>query len=236
LNIEEALSASPKLLSRAIAPQKMLPLLVLYKSAIKDIRARLEIIDNEFQMLYSHNPIHHIESRLKSPRSLMQKLERKGRPVSIESIMNHITDMAGIRVICYYIDEVYAIADMLSRQDDIRVWESDDYIKNPKPSGYRSLHLTVSVPVFLTNRTEMVPVEIQIRTIAMDFWASLEHQLAYKTNAITHRDRGTDLHLELKNCAEAISSIDVKMQDIYHRIHTGATGQAAQDMNRIISR
>ena len=264
MNIEEIVSASPKLLSRAIAPRKMLPLLVSYKSAIKEISARLEIIDDEFQALYSHNPIHHIESRLKSPQSLMQKLEKRGCTVSVESIMNHITDMAGIRVICYYIDEVYGITDMLSRQDDIKVLEIDDYIKNPKPSGYRSLHLTVSVPVFLTNRTERVPVEIQIRTIAMDFWASLEHQLGYKPASGPHRgfqareagrgkkdprpptpargdppDRGAALRAELKNCAEEIASVDVKMQDIYHRLlhrgfqaHEGGRGSRSRSLLR----
>jgi putative GTP pyrophosphokinase len=137
-----------------------------------------------------------------------------GCEINTESIMKNITDVAGIRVICYYIDEIYSIADILTKQDDIKVLRISDYIKNPKSSGYRSLHIVVTVPVFLSNRTEIVSVEIQIRTIAMDFWASLEHQLGYKTkNTINN-----DLHLQLKDCAEEIASIDLKMQNIYNEI------------------
>jgi putative GTP pyrophosphokinase len=186
----------------------------LYNAAIKEISTKLEILDEEFQVLYSHNPIHHIESRLKSPRSIAKKLRERDLPLNIDSVKENITDIAGIRVICYYIDEVHIIADLLSKQDDVAVLKRTDHIKDPKPSGYRSLHMVVTVPVFLSKRTEIVPVEIQIRTIAMDFWASLEHQLGYKALAGAE----DDLHRELKDCAEEISVVDLKMQDIYNRL------------------
>ena len=184
----------------------------LYSSAIKEISTKLEIIEGEFQVLYSHNPIHHIEGRLKSPHSMAKKLSKNGYTVTAENIKKYITDMAGIRVICYYVDEVYIIAELLLKQNDVKLLKTSDYIKNPKPSGYRSLHIIVSVPVFWSGKMEIVPVEIQLRTIAMDFWASLEHQLRYKTkNELTD-----DLHGQLKNCAEKIAALDMEMQDIYY--------------------
>jgi putative GTP pyrophosphokinase len=191
----------------------------LYSAAIREISTKLEILDEEFQVLYSHNPVHHIESRLKSPRAIMEKLTKRGFPFSVDAAKEHISDIAGIRVICHYIDEVYAIADLLSKQDDINIIKKSDYIKSPKPNGYRSLHMVVSVPVFLSQKTERVPVEIQIRTIAMDFWASLEHQIRYKTLS----EVKDDLQLQLKDCAEEIFAVDMKMQDIYNqlKLHSG---------------
>lgn len=195
--------------------KNFLAMINLYVSAAKEISTRLEIIDIEFQVLYSHNPIHYITSRIKSPQSIQKKLEKLGSVFDTKSVMENITDIAGIRVICHYIEEVYLIADLLSKQDDIKVLRCSDYIKEPKPSGYRSLHLVVSVPVFLSEGKRMVPVEVQIRTIAMDFWASLEHQLGYKTKgAVTDT-----LHTQLKECAENISAIDLQMQNIYRKIN-----------------
>ncbi|MBE6853968.1 MAG: GTP pyrophosphokinase family protein [Ruminococcus sp.] len=187
----------------------------LYDSAIHEIETKLEIIDSEFQSKFSRNPIHNISSRLKSPQSIAQKLKKKNIPITAESILANLHDIAGVRVICPYIEDIYQIADYLSLHDDIHILKQKDYIKNPKPSGYRSLHLIVTVPVFLSTGKKIVPVEIQIRTIAMDFWASLEHQLHYKTdNSVP-----SELSAELKILAETIHDTDMKMEDIYHRIN-----------------
>ena len=162
--------------------QQFLEMSHLYDGAIREIRTRLEILDREFNIRYASNPIHHIDSRLKSPRSIIEKLQRKGWPVSVESAEEHLNDIAGVRIVCNYIDDIYRLANMLVRQKDLELVCQKDYIRNPKPNGYRSLHLVLRVPVFLSSHTELVPVEVQIRTIAMDFWASLEHQLRYKSD------------------------------------------------------
>ncbi len=186
----------------------------LFSGGIKEIQTKLEILDEEFRTRHDYNPIHHIESRLKSPRSMLAKLHRKGYPLSLQSIRENLTDTAGIRVICNYIDDIYHIADMLLAHDDIRLIKRNDYIENPKPSGYRSLHLVVEVPVFLASSKQYVPVEIQIRTIAMDFWASLEHKLKYKL-----QDELSDsLAARLRLAADQITALDVEMQDIQKEI------------------
>lgn len=186
----------------------------LYKSAIREISTKLEILDDEFKVKHKRNPIHNIQSRIKKPESISKKLKRKGLDISIDSAKENLTDIAGIRVICDYIDDIYKIAKMLTNQDDITLVRVTDYIKNPKPNGYRSLHIVVTVPVFFSDRKELVPVEIQIRTIAMDFWASLEHQLRYK--AI---DEVPDYVIsELQQCADTISATDAKMQRIYNTL------------------
>ncbi len=187
----------------------------LYDSAIHMIETKLEIIDSEFQSNFSRNPIHNISSRLKSPESIANKLIKKGIPITAESILSNLHDIAGVRVICHYIEDIYQIAHYLSMHDDIRIIKQKDYIQNPKPSGYRSLHLIVTVPVYLSTGKKVVPVEIQIRTIAMDFWASLEHQLRYKTK----NNVPADLSEELKALADTINSTDMRMEDIYHRIN-----------------
>lgn len=187
----------------------------LYDSAIHEIETKLEIIDSEFQSTFERNPIHSIHSRLKSPQSIVKKLMKKNIPITAESILSHLHDIAGVRVICYYIDDIYEVARYLSLHDDIQILKQKDYIKNPKPSGYRSLHLIVTVPVYLSTGKKIVPVEIQIRTIAMDFWASLEHQLHYKTT----NNVSDELAEQLKLCAETINDTDLKMQSIYHRLN-----------------
>ena len=161
----------------------------LYESAAEIVKTQLGIYDNEFSMKFQRNPIHSIESRIKSPQSIVEKLQRKGFPVSAKSAEQHLTDIAGIRVICYYIDDIYAMAELLTMNEAFQVIKVKDYIKNPKPSGYRSLHLVLTVPVCMSTMTRRVPVEIQIRTIAMDFWAALEHQLHYKTSCWNVRRR-----------------------------------------------
>ena len=195
--------------------QQFLEMSHLYDGAIREIRTKLEILDREFNIRYASNPIHHIDSRLKSPRSIIEKLERKGWPVSVESAEEHLNDIAGVRIVCNYIDDIYRLANMLVRQQDLELVCQKDYIRKPKPNGYRSLHLVLRVPVFLSSHTELVPVEVQIRTIAMDFWASLEHQLRYKSDQETTQK----LRQRLQKCAEISASLDEEMQSIYREIN-----------------
>ncbi len=183
----------------------------LYLSAIREIATKLENLNDEFKYGLDRNPIHLIKSRVKTPKSIMDKLLRRGYPLSVESARENLTDIAGVRVICSYIDDIYEIARLLVSQDDIEVVRTTDYIKQPKPNGYRSLHLIVTVPVFLSQRTERVKVEIQIRTIAMDFWASLQHDLAYKLADA----KGAAIAAELKACADVIADTDRRMQVLY---------------------
>lgn len=186
----------------------------LYESAIREVKTKLEILDSEFRTKYSYNPIHHINDRLKSPQSMLEKLQRKGLPISVDSVRQNLHDIAGVRVICNYIEDIYTVADLLTKQDDVTLITKKDYIENPKPNGYRSLHLVIETPVFLSDRKELVHVEVQIRTIAMDFWASLEHELKYKTDT----EVSAELASQLKECAETIAATDVRMQDIYRAL------------------
>lgn len=181
-----------------------------YTGAIKEISTKLEVLDNEFSMKHDYNPIHHMECRLKSIKSIVEKIEKKGWPMEIASVYK-VMDFAGIRVICNYIDDVYTVEESLLRQDDIKLLERKDYIKNPKESGYRSLHIVVEVPIFLSDRTYNMPVEIQIRTIAMDTWASLEHELKYKRK----EDMPEHVAQELKICAKSMADVDTTMERIH---------------------
>lgn len=185
---------------------------VLYTSAMREICTKFEILDHEFQVRFDRNPIHNIESRLKKPSSMLEKLKRKGRSLTLASLQENLTDIAGVRVICNYIEDIYQIALLLLRQSDVTLVRCTDYIRHPKENGYRSLHLVVKVPVFLSGGMEHIPVEIQIRTIAMDFWASLEHHLSYKAG---ERKMDEQLHAQLNQCAEEIARIDQKMQKLY---------------------
>jgi len=186
----------------------------VYNAAIREVTTKLQILDEEFQCRYDHNPIHHMESRLKSPRSIVGKLRRRSQEVSTDSARRNVTDIAGIRVICCYVEDVYRIAELLLHQDDVELLRKSDYIAEPKPSGYRSLHLVIQVPVFLSDRTEKVPVEVQIRTEAMDLWASLEHQMRYKsTKAVS-----AELETQLRECADSLAEVDRKMQRIYKHL------------------
>jgi putative GTP pyrophosphokinase len=187
----------------------------LYQAAIKEIRTKLEILDEEFQVKYDHNPIHHIESRLKSMDSIVRKLRDRGLEVNIDSIVNNLSDVAGVRVICNYKDDVNSIAKFLLNQDDITFIKKRDYISKPKDNGYRSLHLIVAVPIFLYESTELVRVEVQLRTIAMDFWASLEHKLKYKKE----NEVSKNLSHRLQRCAINLAAVDEEMQEIYREIN-----------------
>ena len=185
-----------------------------YSAAMKEVQTKLEILDDEFQMKHRRNPIHHIESRLKSIQSIMGKLKRKQFSISMHSAVENLKDIAGIRVICSYVEDVYAVARLLTTQDDVKLLEMRDYIQYPKPNGYRSLHLIVEIPVFLQEGRIMVPVEVQLRTIAMDFWASLEHNLRYKAAGHVPEDICQELH----EVGQDIAKLDVKMQSIHDRI------------------
>lgn len=185
-----------------------------YSAAMKEVQTKLEILDDEFQMKHRRNPIHHVESRLKSIQSMMEKLSRKHYAVSMQSAVDNLTDIAGIRVICSYVQDVYTVARLLTTQDDVKLVEIRDYIREPKPNGYRSLHLIVEIPVFLQAGRMMVPVEVQIRTIAMDFWASLEHSMRYKGAGEVPEDICDELH----EVGQDIAALDRRMQSIHDRI------------------
>lgn len=187
----------------------------LYDSAIEVVKTYLNILDSEFNVKFQRNPIHNIESRLKSPQSIIGKLQKKGLPITTDAAQKNLLDMAGIRVTCYYISDIYAITDLLSRRDDFVIIKKKDYIRNPKPSGYRSYHMIINVPVYLSTQKKYAPVEIQIRTIAMDFWASLEHQLKYKTSSSIP----LELSEQLRNCADKISETDIQMQQIFMQLN-----------------
>jgi len=187
----------------------------IYDSACEIVKTHLSIYDNEFQMKFQRSPIHSIEARVKSPQSIIGKLRKKGLPVTVASARKNLQDIAGIRVVCCYINDVYTVAELLMLHEEFKLLKVKDYIKNPKTSGYRSLHLIINVPVYTSNSKQKVPVEIQIRTIAMDFWASLEHQLKYKTTEKIPKE----IRSELQLCAETIADTDNRMQDIFNEIY-----------------
>lgn len=185
-----------------------------YQAAIREVQTKLEILDDEFQMKHKRNPIHHMQSRMKSIQSMMEKLGRRNENKTIASAVEHLTDIAGIRVICSYLQDVYAVAELLARQDDIHVLRVRDYIRNPKPNGYRSLHLVIEIPVFLSDGRVLVPVEVHLRTIAMDFWATLEHSLRYKAEG----EIPEDISRELMQTAQDIAGLDQRMQAIHDQV------------------
>ena len=188
----------------------------LYAAAGRQLTLKFEVLNSEFNVLYARNPIHHIESRVKSPESIAAKLLKKGLPLTLESAMQNVNDIAGVRVVCSYIDDVYRVAEMVERQQDLEIVKRQDYIKTPNYNGYRSLHLDIRVPVYLSDRTEYVVAEIQIRTIAMDFWASLDHQLKYKKQL--DAQEAAEIGAELKKCADVIAETDCKMLSIRQKI------------------
>lgn len=190
-------------------------LMMRYDSAIREVRTKLEILNDELSLGTNENPISSIASRRKKTKSIIEKLERIGCLTNVESVEENLNDVAGIRVICNFIDDIYKIARMLAQQDDITLIRVKDYIKNPKPNGYRSYHMIVEVPVFFSNEKKPMRVEVQIRTVAMDFWASLEHQMKYKRDI----DDADQIMAELKECAEVIAKTDLKMLSIRERIH-----------------
>lgn len=182
-------------------------IMFLYQSALKEVGTKLEILNDEFHHVHKYNPIEHIKTRVKTPESIVKKLHRYGYEVTVENMVKYINDIAGVRVICSFTSDIYQLAGMIGRQSDLKVLTIKDYIKNPKDSGYKSYHMLVSVPIYLSDSVVDTKVEIQIRTIAMDFWASLEHKIYYKFEGHAPEYISTDL----KECADMISALDEKM-------------------------
>lgn len=185
----------------------------LYEAGIREVLTKLKNLEDEFSFRFDHKPIHHLESRFKEPMSIINKLKSRQLEVSMDSAMENLEDIAGVRVISPYVDDVYLISELLVSQDDIRLIRQSDYIKEPKDNGYRSIHLIVEVPIYLTVGKRYVKVEIQLRTVAMDFWASLEHDIRYKKTNLENRD---DLLLRLKLVAQKIHLLDKEMMKIFH--------------------
>ena len=189
-------------------------LMMQYQAAIKEVSTKLEILKSDFQMRNHRNSIESIQSRIKKPASILKKLSSRGIDASLETIRSQLNDVAGIRVICPFIDAIYQVAEQLAAQDDIRVLKVKDYIKTPKPNGYRSYHMILEVPVFFMDNKELMKVEVQFRTVAMDFWASLEHQIKYKKDI----PDAQELVQELKSCADTIAETDRKMLELRRRM------------------
>lgn len=195
--------------------------ILVYNAALKEVGTKLEILSDEFQHVHRYNPIEHIKSRIKTSESIVKKLKRHGYESTIENMVKYVNDIAGVRVVCSFTSDIYRIAEMLANQNDIRILSIKDYIKNPKESGYKSYHMLVSVPIFLSDRVVDTKVEIQIRTVAMDFWASLEHKIRYKFegNAPQH------IKTELVECAKMVSDLDARMLSLNEEIQSLIRGE-----------
>lgn len=193
----------------------------LYESALKEINTKIEILNNEFIYMYGHTPIEHIKSRVKTPESIVKKLKRHGQEVTIENMVQRLSDIAGIRIICSFTQDIYQIADMIAKQKDVTVLYVKDYIKQPKSNGYKSYHMIVTIPIYLTDGPVDTKVEIQIRTVAMDFWASLEHKIYYKYEG----NAPDSLQAELKSCADMVDMLDAKMFSLNQSILAGNIGE-----------
>ncbi len=197
--------------------QQIMDINLLYSAAIREVSTKLDVLGDDFRMKHSYVPIHHMQSRLKSFESLIDKAERYGieDPIhNLDTVRAEVFDIAGIRVVCNYREDIYTMSELLLKQSDVDLIKIKDYCKNPKPSGYRSLHVVISIPVFLVNSKTTVPVEIQFRSIAMDTWASLEHELKYKNKgALTE-----DIQKQLTQCAKTLSDVDEQMERIRHQV------------------
>lgn len=189
-------------------------LMMNYACAMQEVKTKIEVLDMEFQTKFKRDPVESIKTRLKKPLSIIDKLDRYGLPREIDYIEPNIHDVAGVRIVCSFIEDIYKIADLLTSQDDITVLATKDYIKNPKPNGYRSLHLLLEVPIFLSTGKKLMCVEVQIRTVAMDFWASIEHNIKYKKE-IQNPEEITE---RLRLCADKVSELDCEMQKIQKHI------------------
>lgn len=190
-------------------------IMMMYSGAIRTVKGKLEVLNDELSVKNQRNPIELIKSRVKRPLSIVEKLRRRGLPVSMESMMENLDDVAGVRIICSFIDDIYEVAEMLTNQDDVRVIAIKDYIETPKANGYRSYHMIIEIPVFFSDGKRPMRVEVQIRTMAMDFWASLDHQLKYKKERIDNDDQ---IGEELRQCADVIAQTDLTMLKIRRNI------------------
>ncbi|WP_413310088.1 GTP pyrophosphokinase family protein [Bacillus sp. 1P10SD] len=188
--------------------------MMAYKFALDEMNTKINILKDEFNYIHDYNPIEHVKSRLKSPESILKKMYRKGYDFSLQSIKENVKDIAGIRITCSFISDIYELYTMIANQKDIRVVETKDYIKNPKSNGYQSLHLILEIPIFMSDREELTYVEVQIRTIAMDFWASLEHKIYYKYN----KEVPTYMLTELKDAAIMAAQLDRKMEELHKEV------------------
>lgn len=198
-----------------------------YEAGMRQMATRLEILNQDLEMRFKHNPINHIETRVKTPESIYEKMQRRGYPMTLDSLRENVLDIAGLRVVTSYIDDVYSLVKLLFQQDDLQIIKVKDYIAKPKENGYRSLHVVLKVPVYFCDSKHMVPVEIQFRTVAMDFWASLEHTLRYKGAAEV---TAIDMAGELKHCADMIEDVEQRMQIMMHAVRTTAEVElSAQD-------
>ena len=199
--------------------EDMMPLkrlMAYYQCAIMEVETKFKVLNQEFSLEYDRNPIETIKTRLKSTESIVKKLVKRDFPLTVKSIEDNLNDVAGVRVVCSFVEDIYLLADCLLQQDDVKLIQVKDYIKHPKPNGYRSLHLIIEVPIFLKEEKKNMRVEVQLRTIAMDFWASLDHKLSYKKN-IPEKEAEL-LRQELLECAEISANLDVRMEEIKNRI------------------
>jgi len=201
--------------------------MMMYTCAIREAKTKLEVLNDELSVRNKRNPIEMIKSRVKKPLSIVEKLQRRGLDITVQSMMDNLDDVAGIRVICSFVDDIYQVAEMLVRQDDVRVVAVKDYIKNPKDNGYRSYHMIIEIPVFFSNEKKLMRVEVQIRTIAMDFWASLDHQLKYKKELAD----AAEISEELRRCAEVIAQTDQEMLSIRKRIEFREVARESASMS-----
>ncbi|HIT89618.1 MAG TPA: GTP pyrophosphokinase family protein [Candidatus Merdenecus merdavium] len=206
-------------------------IMFLYNSALKEVGTKMEILNDEFQHVHKYNPIEHIKSRIKSPESIVKKLKKNGYDSSVENMVLYVNDIAGIRITCSFTSDIYRIANMLSRQSDIKILEIKDYIKEPKPSGYQSYHMIVTVPIFLSDSVVDTKVEIQIRTIAQDFWASLEHKIYYKYEG----NAPEYISKELRECAQIVARLDDKMLSLNEAIKQNGFHETGDDNDEIVS-
>lgn len=191
-------------------------LMAYYECALMEVETKFRVLNAEYSLQHDRNPIESIKTRLKSPDSIAEKMKRKGFPITVDSIEQNLTDVAGVRVVCTFTEDMFTLADALLAQDDVKLIERRDYVANPKPSGYRSLHLIIETPIFLEHEKRIVRVEVQLRTISMNFWASLEHQLRYKKNL--DAAEATAVATELVELAEAAADLDSRMQALRDRL------------------
>ncbi|WP_340002650.1 GTP pyrophosphokinase family protein [Oceanobacillus sp. FSL K6-0127] len=198
--------------------------MITYKFGLDEMNTKLNILKEEFQHIHSYNPIEHIKSRIKSPESILKKVYRKNLDISMDAIRENIKDIVGIRIVCSFISDIYKVSEMIQNQQDITVIEVKDYIKHPKSNGYKSLHLILSIPVFMSDRTEQVYIEVQIRSVAMDFWASLEHKIYYKYNGEVPQQ----LIMELTEAANVANKLDSKMEKLNNEVNN-IKSQAAEN-------
>lgn len=210
----ELLPPEQYLLAKTATLEEWKRMQLVYNAALKEVNTKLEILNSEFQMAHRYNPIEHITARIKAPDSIAKKLRHQGRAFTVENILRYINDVAGIRIICSFTSDIYLISELIRKQSDVKVLKIKDYIANPKPNGYTSYHMIVTVPIFLSDMTIDTKVEIQIRTIAMDFWASLEHKMYYKFEG----NAPENIRRELKECADLVGFLDRKMLAINEEI------------------